>query len=77
MIDRMSCTPARAFSLPGGTLAVGSPADVTLIDPEMEWTVDPAAFLSLSRNTPFGGRRLRGRPVRTLVEGRTVWSLSR
>ena len=75
MVERMSWAPARAFSLEGGTLAPGAPADVTLIDPEMEWTVDPAAFLSLSRNTPFGGLRLRGRAVRTLVGGRTVWSL--
>jgi dihydroorotase len=75
MVERMSCAPARAFSLEGGTLAPGTPADVTVIDPEMEWTVDPAAFLSLSRNTPFGGRRLRGRAVRTIVGGRTVWSL--
>ncbi|HEX6069600.1 MAG TPA: dihydroorotase [Longimicrobiaceae bacterium] len=75
MVERMSWAPARAFSLGGGTLAPGAPADVTLIDPEMEWTVDPADFLSLSRNTPFGGLRLRGRAVRTFVGGRTVWSL--
>jgi dihydroorotase len=73
MVDRMSCTPARAMSLPGGTLRPGSPADVTLLDTEAEWTVDPEAFLSLSRNTPFGGRRLRCRAVRTLVAGRTAW----
>jgi dihydroorotase len=63
------------MSLPGGTLRVGSPADVTLFHPTLEWTVDPAAFLSLSRNTPFAGRRLRGRALRTIVGGRTVWTL--
>jgi dihydroorotase len=73
LVERMSCAPARALSLPGGTLQRGSAADVTLFDPEREWTVDPTQFLSLSRNTPFAGRRLRGRAVRTLVEGRTVW----
>ncbi len=73
LVERMSCAPARAFSLPGGTLSVGSPADVTVIDPDAEWTVDPARFLSMSRNTPFVGRTLRGRPVRTIVGGRTVW----
>jgi dihydroorotase len=76
LVDRMSCTPARAMSLPGGTLKRGSPADVTLIDPLAEWTVDAAAFHSRSRNTPFGGRRLRCRAVRTIVGGRTVWELS-
>jgi dihydroorotase len=75
VIDRMSCAPARAFSLPGGTLALGSPADVTLIDPALEWQVEPLRFLSLSRNTPFGGRLLRGRAVRTIVAGRLVWEL--
>ncbi|CAN5665894.1 dihydroorotase [soil metagenome] len=73
LVERMSCGPARALSLPGGTLAAGSPADVTIFAPDREWTVEPARFLSLSRNTPFAGRRLRGLPVRTLVGGRTVW----
>lgn len=75
LIDRMSCAPARSMGLDKlmGSLAEGRFADVTLIDPAAEWTVDPAAFLSLSKNTPFGGRRLRGRAVRTIVGGRTVW----
>jgi dihydroorotase len=74
LVERMSCTPARAFSLPGGTLAVGSPADVTVFDPDAEWTVDPRRFLSMSRNTPFSGWTLRGRPVLTVVGGTPVWS---
>ena len=75
LVERMSCAPARALSLPGGTLRPGAPADVSILDTRQEWTVDPARFLSLSRNTPFGGWKLRGRAVRTLVEGRTVWAL--
>lgn len=74
-VERASCGPARAFHLAGGTLAEGSPADVTVLDPGFPWTVDPAAFVSRSRNTPFGGRQLRGRAVRTIVGGRTVWRL--
>jgi dihydroorotase len=76
LVDRMSCGPARAMGLVDrfGSLTEGMSADVTLIDPRLEWTVDPAAFLSLSRNTPFAGRRLRCRAVRTLVAGRTVWA---
>jgi dihydroorotase len=75
MVERMSCQPARVFNLPGGTLAPGSAADVTVFDPEAVWTVDPKAFVSKSRNTPFAGWKLKGRPVRTIVDGRTVWSL--
>src|SRR5690606_2609787 len=73
MIDRMSCAPARAFGLPGGTLAVDAPADIVLFDPDEEWTVRPEEFLSISRNTPFAGWKLRGRPKATIVDGRVVW----
>jgi dihydroorotase len=74
LVERMSCAPARALSLPGGTLREGSPADVTVFDPRVEWTVDPAKFLSMGRNTPFGGRTLRCRAVLTVVGGAAVWS---
>jgi dihydroorotase len=78
LIERMSCAPARAMQLAGlGSLAEGSHGDVTLIDPHAEWTVDPASFLSMSRNTPFAGRALRCRAVRTLVGGTTVWRESK
>jgi dihydroorotase len=74
MVDRMSCQPARAFNLPGGTLAAGSVGDVTVFDPEAVWTVDRKAFLSKSANTPFDGWELKGRPTHTIVGGRLVWS---
>ena len=73
LVDRMSCGPARAFRLPGGTLAEGSPADVTVIDLNAEWTVDPDRFLSKSRNTPFAGWKLVGQAALTIVGGRIVW----
>ncbi|MGH7506867.1 MAG: dihydroorotase [Longimicrobiales bacterium] len=69
LVERMSTAPARAFNLPGGTLRKDAPADVTIFDPKAEWTVDPKRFLSKSRNTPFGGMRLRGRAVLTIVGG--------
>ncbi|MYI23744.1 MAG: dihydroorotase, partial [Gammaproteobacteria bacterium] len=72
-IERMSPSPARAFNLPGGTLAPGSVADVTLIDPARTWAVDPARFLSKSRNTPFSGLELTGKAVMTVVGGEIVW----
>jgi len=74
-VERMSCAPAAAFNLPGGTLAPGSPADVTVFDPTEQWTVDPAKFCSKSRNTPFAGWRLTGRARLTVVGGRVVWEL--
>jgi dihydroorotase len=75
MVERMSVAPARAFNLPGGTLKKGSPADVTVIDPKLAWTVSAKAFLSKSRNTPFDGWALTGRAVMTVVGGRVVWEL--
>jgi dihydroorotase len=74
LVERMSCAPARAFRLPGGTLRDGAPADVTVFDPAATWTVDPRRFHSRSRNTPFGGWKLRGQPALTIVGGRIVWS---
>jgi dihydroorotase len=76
LVERMSCAPARAFNLPGGTLKVGSPGDVTVFDPAPEWTVDPARFLSKSRNTPFAGWTLRGRAALTVVGGVIVYRLA-
>ncbi len=75
-VVRASVAPARAFHLPGGTLEEGMPADLTVLDPEARWTVDPATFLSKSRNTPFSGWELRGRAVQTVVEGRVVHTQS-
>jgi dihydroorotase len=75
LIERMSCQPAAAFKLPGGTLREGAPADVTLIDPALEWTVEPGAFYSRGRNTPFSGERLKGRAVLTVVGGRIAHEL--
>jgi dihydroorotase len=72
LIHRMSTAPARAFNLPGGSLAADAAADVTVFDPAAGWTVDPATFRSKSRNTPFAGRELRGRAIYTIVNGRIV-----
>lgn len=72
-LERMTIAPARAFNLPGGTLAIGSPADVTVFDPRAEWVVEPERFLSKSRNTPFAGWTLRGRPLLTIVGGRILF----
>jgi dihydroorotase len=73
LVLRMSTLPARLFHLPGGTLATGAPGDVVVFDPAAEWVVRPERFSSKSRNTPFAGRRLRGRAEVTVVGGEVVY----
>jgi dihydroorotase len=73
LISRLSRDPARLLGLPGGSLAPGAPADLTLLDPDVEWTIDPSRFQSRSRNTPFGGWLVTGRPWKTIVGGGIVW----
>lgn len=75
VIEMFTVEPAKLLKLEAGTLSIGAKADVTLIDPDLEWTVDALKFNSLSRNTPFDGWKLKGRAVRTIVRGQTVWSL--
>ncbi len=73
LIAMLTVNPARLLGLAAGTLSPGALADITLIDPNLEWTVDAGAFQSASRNTPFDGWPLKGRAVRTIVGGKTVW----
>ena len=73
LVELLSTNPARVLGLPGGTLAPGSPADVTILDLEARRRVDPSTFASKSRNTPFGGLTLRGWPAMTIVGGKVVW----
>jgi len=72
LVELMSTGPARAFSLPGGSLAGGNPGDVAIIDLDEEYEVS-SSFRSKSRNSPFIGMRLRGRAVATIVGGRTEY----
>jgi dihydroorotase len=70
-LAKLTINPARALGLNKGTLKVGADADITLLDPDLEWTVDSRAFKSRSCNTPYDGQRLRGKAVRVLVGGET------
>jgi dihydroorotase len=73
LVTRMSAAPAKILGLAGGTLAPGSIADVTLIDPQAAWACEPSRLRSRSRNTPFAGRALRGRAMLTIVGGNIVF----
>lgn len=75
VIEMYTAKPAKLLSLDRGTLSVGAPGDVTLIDPDLEWTFDREQSLSLSKNTPFHGTEMKGRAVRTIVAGETVWTV--
>ena len=75
LIEMCTVEPARLLKIEAGTLSIGAKADITLIDPDLEWTVEGSSFQSLSRNTPFDGWKLKGRAVRTIVGGETVWQL--
>jgi dihydroorotase len=76
LVRLMSVNPARILGVSGGSLAVGTPGDVTVIDPDAAWEVDPDAFRSKSRNTPFAGWALSGQARATLVGGQVKWQAS-
>ncbi len=73
IIERLTAGPATCFGLDVGRLAPGAPADVTLIDPDLRYTIRPEHFFSRSANTPFAGWEVRGRAVATIVGGRLVY----
>ena len=74
LVELLSTNPARILGLPGGSLAPGAPADVTVLAPDVTTTVTAAAFRSRARNTPFDGWRLRGAVAAVLIAGRTVYT---
>lgn len=73
LIEVLSTAPARLFGLPGGTLAPGAPADLTLVDIDAPWIVREGDVVSRSKNTCFEGARMQGRVLQTMVAGRTVF----
>ena len=74
---RLSTEGARILGLEGGSLREGAPGDVALIDPEREWTYDPAQGFSKSRNSPWAGETFTGRVKATIVDGRLVYDVDR
>jgi len=65
----MSPNPAHILNLPKGTLQIGADADITVIDPQLKWTVDVKTFRSRGKNSPFHGRKMQGRAILTIVGG--------
>jgi len=74
LIEKLSVNPRRILHLPNIVIEEGQPANLTIFDPIAEWTVDPLLLKSRSKNTPFSGRRLAGRAVGVLNNGRAYWS---
>ena len=73
IIKRMSTTPADILRLSRGRMSLGAQADLVLFDPDEEWTVDPEQFASKARNTPFAGRKVKGRVKYTIVKGQVIY----
>ncbi len=69
LISKMTTKPAKIFGLNGGSLTIGKNADVTIIDPNLEWTVDDKEFYTRGSHSPFIGRKLKGRAIGTIVKG--------
>lgn len=75
IISKFTVGPATILGINAGTLSVGAPADVTVIDPDCDYLIDANDFYSKSRNTPFNGYEAKGRTVATFVDGECVFSL--
>ncbi len=72
MVKKMSVAPAKIMGVPGGSLTIGAPADITVFDPNAEWVVDVTKFKSKSRNSVLDGVTLTGKPLMTFVGGRRI-----
>ena len=73
LVEKMSVNPAKILGINAGTLAVGAPADIALVNLDEEWTVDVDKLHGKSKNTPFKGRRLFGKVKKTILGGRVVF----
>jgi dihydroorotase len=77
LMRRLSTNPARILKRPGGSLEIGAPADVVILDPERIWIYDPAKGYSKSRNSPWAGQEMTGRAIATIVGGQLVYDVER
>jgi len=72
IIEKMTYGPAKTFDLTAGVLEAGATADITIIDPNLNWTVDAEKFYTRGTHSPFVGRKLKGKAVMTIVDGKIV-----
>jgi dihydroorotase len=77
LVERMSLSPARILHVEAGTLSEGMPADLVVADFEEEYVIDPEEFVSKGKNTPFAGKKVKGRVLLTMVDGKTVYEFVR
>lgn len=73
LLARLTHKPAEILNLDAGTLSIGAKADITIFDPDQEWKVDPEKFSGKSTNCPWNNMQLRGKILRTIVDGKTIW----
>jgi dihydroorotase len=73
LFEKMTSAPAGILGLEGGALAAGKPADIVIVDPDAEWTIDPSKFTSRGHNSPFGGRVVSGVVRCTIAGGEIAW----
>ncbi len=73
MAEKMSYHPARILGIKKGVIEVGAPADITVFDPNCEWVIDPERFFSKGKNTPFAGRKVTGKVMATVIDGKVVF----
>jgi dihydroorotase len=76
MIEKLTASPAKFLGLNIGTLKPGFSADITIIDPDLDWVVDPSKFTSKGKNTPFSGKSLKGSVITTIYQGEIVYGAS-
>ena len=73
LVEKFTVNPARLLRLKEGTLSIGADANITVVDPDREWTYDVTQSASKSRNSPFHGWKFRGQALATIVKGNVVW----
>jgi len=74
MAEKMSYNPAKIIGLDKGTLLPGKIADITIINPDIEYVIDSNTFVSLGKNTPFNGKKVKGKVMATIVAGEVIYS---
>ena len=74
LIQKLTSTPADIFNLKTGNLSLGNDADILIFNPDIEYSIDISKFHSKSKNSPFGGWKVKGKVIHTLVRGKTAYS---